>query len=229
MASTTASAAAAPAKLFNNTMCPYAQRSWLVALEKGIIGKEVTLVDTELPTPAWYNKEINPRETLPALQLADGSTVLESAIVAQYLIEAYPERGAKLLPEDPKLRADLRLFLGDTDTLIQGLFKTFGANKKSKEVWESDVKGDVKYINDFLTKQSEGPFFLGDRFSYADIHIAPFLYRMSIALKELDGIDILAEAPRVKGLLEAIQKRESFVKTAPAPEAVVARFRARRA
>jgi glutathione S-transferase len=64
---------AAAHTLYIAKVCPYAHRSYLVAHELGVICKEVTVEDVGLPTPAWYNKEVNPREMVPAIKLPNGT------------------------------------------------------------------------------------------------------------------------------------------------------------
>jgi hypothetical protein len=76
---------AAAHTLYIAKVCPYAHRSDLVAHELGVIGKEVAVEDVGLPTPAWYNKEVNPREMVPAIKLPNGAATrrckYEAAIV----------------------------------------------------------------------------------------------------------------------------------------------------
>jgi glutathione S-transferase len=73
--------------------------NYIVAHELGVIEKEVTVEDVGLPTPAWYNKEVNPREMAPAIKLPNGATIPESQVVSQYLIDAFPVND--LFTKDP--------------------------------------------------------------------------------------------------------------------------------
>jgi glutathione S-transferase len=90
---------AAAHTLYIAKVCPYAHRSYIVAHELGVIGKEVAVEDVGLPTPAWYNKEVNPREMVPAIKLPNGAAIPESQVVSQYLIDAFPIND--LFPQDP--------------------------------------------------------------------------------------------------------------------------------
>jgi glutathione S-transferase len=206
----------ATTQLFVNRVCPYAHRAFITAVEKGLIGNGVELVEISLPTPDWYNRDVNPREMLPALRLPNGAgNIPESLIVAQYLDEAFPDRGPQLFPTDPQERADARLFISDVDTLVKGFYGVLFTKEPEelKKKWEN-VKEDVQYINGVLEKRGKGPFFLGERYSLADIALVPFLDRFRATLKAYRGIDIFETAPRLRTLLEAAELRESFKTTA---------------
>lgn len=45
-------------------------------------------------------------KAVPSLHLPDGTILIESMAIAEYLEEVYPEK--KLLPEDPVLKAKVR-------------------------------------------------------------------------------------------------------------------------
>lgn len=50
----------------------------------------------------------------------------------------------------------------------------------------------LREINDIYAKQSPtGPFFLGDKPSFADLAIVPFLARFSVTLPFYRGVDLL--------------------------------------
>jgi glutathione S-transferase len=49
----------------------------------------------------------------------------------------------------------------------------------------------LREIESIFEKQSAGPFFLGDRFSLADISLVPFVFRFSVLLPFYRGVDLL--------------------------------------
>ncbi len=69
-----------------------------------------------------------------------------------------------------------------------------------------------------LVAKSNGPYFLGETFSFADIALAPFVDRFRYTLPALRGVDVFANAPRLRGLMAAIEQRESFKATAQPKE-----------
>lgn len=215
---------AAP-QLFINKGCPFAHRAYLAAAEKGLIAKgAVEIAEVSLPTPEWYNKEVNPRETVPALRLANGQVVPESLVVVQYLDDAFPE--VPLLPKDPKDRADVRVFISDFDSATGGLYRIiFEKDDAARAELLKSGLDDIAYIERALVAKSAGPFFLGEHFSFADIAVLPFLDRFRPAILEFRGVDILANAPRLAALVAAAEKRASFQATAQTKEYYLAEFK----
>ncbi len=80
---------------------------------------------------------------------------------------------------------------------------------KREELVKSTAE-DVAYFEKVLAAKSAGPFFLGETFSFADVAILPFLDRYRYKLLAFRGVDFLANAPRLRGLLAAAEQRESF-------------------
>lgn len=200
----------AATQLYVHKVCPFAHRAYIAALEKGALQSgAIELVEVPLPTPEWYNNEVNPRHQVPALKLPDGRSIPESLVVVQYIDEAFP--GVSLTPADLKDRADARVFVSDLDNFIGGLYKILREKDavKREDLVKSTAE-DVAYLEKVLTAKSAGPFFLGQTFSFADVAILPFLDRFRYTLQELRGVDFLANAPRLRGLLAAAEQRESF-------------------
>jgi glutathione S-transferase len=205
-------------QLYINNVCPYAHRAYIAALEKGAVQSgAIEIVEVSLPTPEWYNKEVNPRHKVPALKLPDGRSVPESLVVVQYIDETFP--GPSLTPADAKDRADARVFVGDLDAFNVGLYKLLVEKDavKREELAKSTAE-DVAYLEKALAAKSAGPFFLGETFSFVDIAIIPFLDRYRYTLQEYAGVDLLANAPRLRALLAAAEQRESFKASAQSKE-----------
>ena len=96
-------------ELFSYEACPYAQRTRMVLIEKGI---EFELTEIDLyERPAWF-REVSPYGKVPVLR-HDGRVVYESAIINQYLDEVFPE--PPLMPADPYGRAQVQ----DLDGLLR--------------------------------------------------------------------------------------------------------------
>ena len=86
-------------------MCPYAQRTRLLLLEKGV---DFELIEIDLANkPDWF-EDVSPYSKVPVV--VDGDTrVYESSIINEYLDEAYPEPA--LMPSDPGRRALARIWI----------------------------------------------------------------------------------------------------------------------
>ena len=216
----------ASAQLYINKGCPYAHRAYLVAIEKGLVAKgAVELVETSLPTPDWYNKDVNPRATVPALRLANGQVVPESLVVIQYLDEAFPD--VPLMPKDPKDRADIRVFIADFDSAVGGLFKIlFEKDDAKRAELIKSAQDDIAFIERALEAKSKGPYFLGEQFSLADVAILPFLDRLRHTLLELRGFNLFEHAPRLSALIAAADQRPSFRETSQSKDRYVSDVKA---
>src|SRR5687768_4565911 len=87
--------------------CPFAWRVRLAAAEKGIAA-EFLPADVETPDPRVAQH--NPHEHSPLL-FHDGLTLRESAVIIEYLDEAFA--GPALMPREARSRAELRLLAAD--------------------------------------------------------------------------------------------------------------------
>src|SRR5215210_554129 len=99
-------------KLYGGLLSPFVMRAVLVARVKGID------LPVEMPADGIKSEsflQLNPLGRMPCL--VDGDFVLpESAVIAEYLDEAHP--GPKLLPEDVKERARVRLLARLVDLYV---------------------------------------------------------------------------------------------------------------
>lgn len=90
-------------KFYDCATAPSPRRARMFIAEKGIKIEtiQVDLMNEEQLKPAF--KRINPRCTVPVLQLEDGTTLTENQAIARYLEEIYPEPA--LLGSDPVEKA----------------------------------------------------------------------------------------------------------------------------
>jgi glutathione S-transferase len=121
---------------------------------------------------------LNPRGEVPTLALPDDSIMTESAAIAIYLADLYPQAG--LAPSlNSALRprylrwimyfatsvyaADLRMYYPDRYSTKA----THAAGIKAKAISDMELDFDI-----FALDLGRGPFVLGETFSAADIYIA---------------------------------------------------------
>ncbi|KAJ1914662.1 hypothetical protein H4219_004692 [Mycoemilia scoparia] len=165
--------------LYDNPICPYAQRA-VVALKETNTDYHNVYIDFK-NKPEWYTKVINPQGKVPALRLEDGTILIESLIIAEYVVDRF-DRTHKLLPsDDPKTRAQIRLFTNHYDTAISpnvyGLLRA--ATSEEQQQKTQAILDGLAQLNQLLVQQSpEGPFFLGNQFSFAEIVVAPLVVRL---------------------------------------------------
>ncbi|SPJ86952.1 related to glutathione transferase omega 1 [Fusarium torulosum] len=104
--------------LYTNHRCPFAHRAHITLQELGLPFKE-EIIDLDTPRSPEY-LQINPRGLVPTI-IHNGQTITESAIVAQYLVDAYPNT---LLPASsdrngPLVRARISFFADTYSNKVQ--------------------------------------------------------------------------------------------------------------
>ncbi|CAD0200898.1 unnamed protein product [Chrysodeixis includens] len=158
--------------VYNMRFCPYAQRTMLALIAKGI---DYELVNIDLTAkPEWFATK-SAFTKVPALEVAEGVSIYESLVTVEYLDEAYPQR--PLLPKDPVLRAKDKILVEAASPISTA----FG-----KLVWAPDTVTD-DIINSFFKAldfvqnelKARGTKFLGgNQPGFADYMIWPWFERL---------------------------------------------------
>ncbi|KAH8551776.1 glutathione S-transferase [Umbelopsis sp. PMI_123] len=202
-------------------VCPYAQRT-AIALKE--VGAEYEKVEIDLQNkPSWY-KDVNPETKVPALTV-DDHNIAESLVLVELVHDLFPEK--KLLPDNALKRAQIRFFVEYWSSKIgPQQWKIIGNddNKEARLAAYNEINTGLTRVNELLVEQAEeGPYFLGNEFSIADINVAPFAYRLRLLLnsyfkEESDEYVNWTKYPRVSQFLAGITERESFKATAASEE-----------
>ncbi|KAG0065638.1 hypothetical protein BGZ90_001704 [Linnemannia elongata] len=225
--------------LYNAHYCPYAARA-VLALAETNQEHEVIELDLSVPRPDWYLKDINPYGQVPALKIGGDHIILESLIVAEYIADLHPESG--LIPKDPLQLAQSRYLIHHWGARTQPtLFKatiTLDAAESAKarqEVFIELEKVDVLLRNVVHTPEDkEGPFFLGAKFTFADLALASFLTRLYlVSAYQEEGVEQEFEQAlkdnknlqRFREWREAVSQRPTVQKASAPREVVVKNYR----
>jgi glutathione S-transferase len=146
--------------------------------------------------------KVNPKGYVPALQLDDGQTLTEAAVIVQYIADKKPE--AKLLPPagtTERYRAQEWLNYVATE-IHKGVGALF--NPKLTDPWKDVLRESVAPKFDYLSKRLEGrSYAFGDGFSVVDGYLFTVL-----AWPQYVGID-LAKWPVLKSYTDGIAQRPS--------------------
>ncbi|KAF9394759.1 hypothetical protein CPC16_010325 [Podila verticillata] len=222
--------------LYNSNLCPYAARS-VIALAETNQEHEVVAIDLAVPRPEWYLKDINPYGQVPALKVGEDHIILESLLVSEYIADLHPEAG--LLPSDPLQRAQVRYLIhhwgARTQPAIHKASFTLDTTEARKHL--EDLIVELEKVDALLRnvhrKESDGfgqgAYFLGDKFSFAEVALAPFLARVFL-LESYNGnkLPTAAENPKIARFLawkDAVTKRPSVIKSTPAQETLTTNYR----
>lgn len=171
-------------KLYTNHGCPWAHRAHITLAELGIPFEE-EIIDLDTPRSPEYLK-VNPRGLVPSLSY-NGEIITESAVVAQFLADAYPSHllPASSDPNGPLTRARINFFVDAWFSKVNSFwFKAVFAKTadESNENAEELVKGVVKEIEPLL--KDAGPFFGGSsKLTLAEVLTAPFVLRIKAYAK----------------------------------------------
>lgn len=209
-------------KLYGFSVSNYYNMIKLALLEKGLPFEEVTFY----PAQTAESLAISPRGKVPVLGV-DGGYINETAIILEYL--ELTQKGTPLLPSDPFERAQVLAIAKEIELYIELPGRAcygeafFGMTLPDaiKEKTQSEL------LLGFAALGRHGkfaPYVAGDSLSIADLY---FLYSVPLACavgQKLFGIDLLAEMPQAKALLERLEQNPHVQKVAADKDAAMPAF-----
>ena len=175
-------------KLYDFPIAPSPRKVGIFIAEKGLDIPTVVINLREGEQRAEAFRAVNPRATVPALELDDGTCITESLAICHYLEQIHPK--PNLLGADAKEQA-LVLMWHDITTL-DGYLGIAEAIRNSSEMFRHrGLPGPVSYeqipalaerghqrtqvfFDDLDDRLVESPYVAGERFTYADI--AAYVY-----------------------------------------------------
>ena len=207
-------------ELITAEVCPYAQRTHMTLIEKGLEfeRREVDLANK----PDWFNK-VSPYSKVPVVKIGD-DVVWESAIINEFIDEAYPEPA--LMPGDPHRRALARIWIDYCNTVwVDDIYDLLYAKEPAKQGdLKEKVAKDLKKIEtDGMRALSDGPYWLGAGISLVDLTYYPFFERFG-AVAKLRGTAIPAECTRIRAWCDLMRSRPSAQATAHDDDYYLARY-----
>lgn len=209
-------------KLYGFSVSNYYNMVKLALLEKGLPFEEVTFY----PTPTPQSLAISPRGKVPVLGV-DAGYINETGIILEYLEQT--QKGTPLLPSDPFARAQVLAIAKEIELYIELPGRAcYGEAFFGSPVPEAiKEKTKAELLLGFAALGRHGkfaPYVAGDSLSIADLY---FLYSVPLACavgQKLFGIDLLAEMPKAKVLLERLEQSPNVQKIAADKEAAMPAF-----
>lgn len=201
----------AKVELFSFEACPYAQRTRMVLIEKGI-AFDLTEIDL-FNRPAWFH-DVSPYGKVPVLR-HDGHVVYESGIVNQYLDEAFPQ--PPMMPADAFGRAQARIWMDYCETrFLTAAHRLMAERGNGAKLAENRDKLTevLRFIeHEGLRKLGKGPCWMGGTEpTLVDFHFLPFFERFAV-YEELAGAQWPDDCTRLRQWYEAMGERRSFIET----------------
>lgn len=200
-------------KLYDNKMANSPRKVRMFLAEKKITNVEmveINMMEGEHKTPEY--RAIAPNSRIPALQLDDGTVIMESTAICRYLESLHPE--PNLFGESPIEIASIemwqaRIFNELMIPLAMGFRHLHPAmsalETQNKEYGETQKNIGIKSLKYFNNVLSESEFVAGDRYTFADIQMITTT-DFFIGLNRLN----LDDYPEIKRHTELMSQRESF-------------------
>jgi len=178
--------------LYDAPRCPFCARVRIVLAEKGV-PYEPVVIDLA-NRPDWLYEK-NPSGKVPVIE--EGGWVLpESAVIAEYLEERYPEPA--LLPADAGERAIARLLVFRFDDFTDPYY----ALRRGDEGAEEAFGAELAHLDDLLGCM---PFLTGRAYGLTDVDYVPWVIRA----RELLGVS-LEPYPRLTAWFERLLERPAI-------------------
>ncbi|AUX28803.1 MULTISPECIES: glutathione S-transferase family protein [Sorangium] len=208
-------------RLYSAKACPFAHRTRLALKEKAI-DAELIEVDLQNKPQAFVDASLYGK--VPAIE-HEGHRIWESAIINEYLEEAFPD--PPLLPKEPARRALARIWIDYANTRVVPAFaQLLRAETPDQEAEGRKALGDVLAFieREALSRSSgPGPYWLGADVSLVDLAFYPWFERLP-AVDRLRGFSIPAELTRLRAWIDAVEARDAVRATANPVDFYVERY-----
>jgi glutathione S-transferase len=194
--------------LYSYQACPFARRTRMVLLEKGL-DFQLTEIDIN-NKPADFTR-ISPYGKVPVLLHGDGR-IYESAIINEYLDEVFP--APPLMPVEPLLRAQARIWMdycGSRFATASWNHMKAGDDPAKLAEARTALQDCFRFMETAgLRELGDGPYWIGNRVSLVDIQYIPFFQRY---LDEKGRAEIPDDCTRLHAWADTMSRQPSFVAT----------------
>jgi glutathione S-transferase len=190
-------------RLYTFGLCPYAHRVRLALAEKSLKADQIEI---DLKNKPAEFLDISPHGRVPLL-IHDGFRVWESAIILEYLEEAFPRH--PLMPADPAARAEARLWIEFANNRLfaatHALIFTTDAAARRQRV--AEMEESIRFLErEAMGKPKRRPYLLGEDLTLADIALYPWFEQVA-TLQRFSEFRMPAECKGVRAWQAAVAAR----------------------
>ena len=200
-------------KLYNNQMANSPRKVRMFISEKNI--KDIEMVEIDLMKGEHKTAEyraIAPNSRIPALQLDDGTVIMESTAICRYLESLYPE--PNLFGENPIEIASIEMWYSRVTyelavPLMHGFRHTHPhmsqMENQNQEYGLAQRELAVKSLDVYDKIIASREYIAGERFTYADIQMVTSL-QFLVRLNRLD----INDYENLNDYINQVSSRSSF-------------------
>ncbi|MHC8323310.1 glutathione S-transferase family protein [Pseudomonas sp. GB2N2] len=211
-------------KLYGFSVSNYYNMVKLALLEKGLPFEEVPFYAGTSPEAL----AISPRGKVPVLRVEQGF-INETAVILEYIEQS--QQGVPLLPIDPFERAQVLALAKEIELYIElpgrACYGEAFFGMPVPEAIKDKARAELQQGFAALGRHGKfAPYVAGDSLGLADLY---FLYSVPLACAvghKLFGLDLLAEMPAAKALLERLEQNPNVQRIAADKEAAMPAFMA---
>ncbi|MFA9215943.1 MAG: glutathione S-transferase family protein [Sphingomonadaceae bacterium] len=200
-------------KLIGSLTSPYVRKVRVVLAEKKL-DYQFELEDVWSPTTAIQN--LNPLGKVPSLVLEDGTVLIDSRVMVEYLDTLTPV--CKLLPPNGRDRADIKCWEALADGLLDAailirLERTQRPPALQSADWIARQQRKVTLgLAALAERLGEQPYCAGIHYSLADVAVGCALGWLTFRFPEIEW---RTAHPQLARLYDKLSERASFKDTVP--------------
>lgn len=163
--------------MYHIPVCPFSQRvEILLNLKDRAHDVDYHVVDITKPREDWLLEKTRGVTALPALDVGDGRTILESLVILQYIDERFG--GAQISRSDPYERAVERWMISREGQFgMAGYLYVLNRDKDRSEELKDTLLGHYRWLSDFLDFHNPNGTFLFEEFGMADLVFTTLMMR----------------------------------------------------
>jgi glutathione S-transferase len=202
-------------ELFSMPLCPFAHRVRLVLAEKAIAYR---LTEVDLGNKPQAFLRVSRHGKVPALRHGDVH-LCESAIINEYLDEAFPEQ--PLLPRAPAERAKARLWIefGNSRLFAVTASLLYGPHRLNRSSAQDRIGAALRFMEDeaLAKRPAPGPYWLGPQFSLVDVTFYPWFEQLA-AFEHFRDVRLPLDLHRLAEWRDAVAQRSAVRAIAKPPQ-----------
>lgn len=211
-------------KLYGFSVSNYYNMVKLALLEKGLPFEEVPFYAGQTPEAL----AVSPRGKVPVLGVEQGF-INETSVILEYLEQT--QGGRSLLPSEPFQRAQVLALCREIELYIElparACFAEAFFGMPVPEAIKEKSRAELLLGIASLGRHGKfAPYVAGDSFTIADLYVVYSVDLACAVAGKLFGLDLLAELPKAKALLERLQALPNAQRVAADKEAAMPAFMA---